>query len=308
MRYNDNYVYRVLFCRFRLKLYIKAKLLVKIEFSLNTTSKRVLSMTPALISSIYPKNPIILASMAGITYGKFVIDAANAGAGAVSLGGFCIDEPTFKASEEIRRRGRAEFSFSPDVLINDILPSTLTELSDIPTYINIRFVHWDILDKFLQMLEDFPLAIPELNAHCRQPEITAIGAGQAMLQRPEVLIKAIKRIHAYDKPVSIKVRGNDPFFIKNLDFFLNDNIPEFLHVDAYQPSQSFTDINLLKTIRGLYPGFLIGNNSITNSTIALTLLKEGIDAISIARAAQSNPLVLGQIWHEILNLGYIWHH
>ena len=158
------------------------------------------------------------------------------------------------------------------------------------------------------MLEDFPLAIPELNAHCRQPEITALGAGQAMLQRPEILIKAIQQVHAHDKPVSIKVRGNDPYFMKNLPFFLGDNLPEFLHVDAYQPKQLFTDIALLKTIRQQYPGFLIGNNSITNSATALTLLNEGIDAISIARAAQFNSSIPGKIWHELLDQGYVWHH
>ena len=54
-----------------------------------------------------PKNPIALASMAGITDSKFASGFGNAGL--VVLGGYNLDEYTNEAARKEIERGRSEF-------------------------------------------------------------------------------------------------------------------------------------------------------------------------------------------------------
>ncbi|HKZ41245.1 MAG TPA: tRNA-dihydrouridine synthase, partial [Candidatus Hodarchaeales archaeon] len=191
-------------------------------------------------------------------------------------------------------------------LISDLIHSSLHDLDNLPVFINVRFARVKSLEPLLDAIREYSTAIIEINAHCRQPEITALGAGQALLGRPERVLEAIELVQSTGRAVAVKVRGNDSKMQLLMEAF-GQTSPDYLHVDAYEQNSGFTDLNLLRNIRLSYSGFLIGNNSVRDTESAYKALSQtGIDAVSIARGARENPGIFAQITQELSELGYKW--
>ncbi|MHA2362975.1 MAG: hypothetical protein ACXAC7_03390 [Candidatus Hodarchaeales archaeon] len=250
-------------------------------------------------SKIRPKNLIFLAAISGFTSGDFALKSAEAGAGAVSIGGLSLDKSTFEASERMRARGRSEFSHPPDSLINWIFsPLEKLEELEIPVFINVRFLDPVKLESFLCELP-FTNIIIELNAHCRQPEMCKIGAGQEFCSNIP-LLKDVLDIIPSNILVSLKIRGNDNRMISFVKEY-NKLGGDILHVDAYQEGLKLHNMSIMEQFRDIFKGFLIANNSITASVV-IESLKKGINAFSIARRAQFNPKAPYDLWLEIKNI------
>lgn len=246
--------------------------------------------------SLHPKNPVFLSALSGFTTGEFAIKVAKAGAGSVTIGGFCLDKKTYVASQQMRSRGRAEFSIPPKKLAKYLLPSLdlLSEL-EIPVFINVRFLDPNSLSTLIDGLP-YSNIILELNAHCRQIEMTSIGAGQAFCNNIQLLEESLDIIDSRI-PISLKIRGNESTALSFVEKF-NKLGGDILHVDSYQSGQKEMDTNLLNQFREIFNGFLIANNSVTAS-IAVKLLKNNINAVSIGRKAQFNPSAPAELWQEI---------
>ena len=60
------------------------------------------------------RNPVAVASMAGITDSAYFVQCNDAGL--YMMGGYSLDEPTMKASKAIVNRGRKEF-ISDDIFL-----------------------------------------------------------------------------------------------------------------------------------------------------------------------------------------------
>jgi len=130
----------------------------------------------------------------------------------VTLGGYNADQSTLNAGQEILARGRPEFDLKP----GDLLPyleeqSFLLKCQDLwdgMVSVNLRALTTDPIIEVSRLKN---VDVVEINAHCRQPEITQLGCGQALIGNPSHLEKFTREVVKKAKSkVSVKIRANVP--------------------------------------------------------------------------------------------------
>lgn len=240
----------------------------------------------------------VLAPMAGITNGNFCLKMAPYGFDMVTLGGYNADKLTMEAGCSIIQRGRPEFNIKEEELL-----SVIKKEADIvknswkgKVSVNLRSVSFEPIVEISKLPE---IDVVEINAHCRQPEITDIGCGQALLYDTEKLHDFTKNVVKRTKSkVSVKIRAN----IENVDDIevsktIEDAGADYLHVDAMKPGYNHADYDIIKSIKENTEIFLIGNNSICDLKSARDMISAGADGISMARVTLKGniPFDLSQI-------------
>lgn len=243
----------------------------------------------------------VLAPMAGITNGNFCRKIANQGFDVVTIGGYNLDRKTINAGKKIIQRGRPEFDIPEKNIISHIRNEAALIKNSWNGVVsaNLRAISPQKIVEISKLPE---IDIVEINAHCRQVEITDIGCGQALLYDTERLYNYTKYVvENAESKVSVKIRAN----IENIDDLKISKIiqeagADFLHVDAMKPGYNHADHELIKTIKENTKIFLIGNNSIRDLKSAQKMISAGADGISIARAAMNGkvPFDLRVIDHE----------
>lgn len=229
--------------------------------------------------------------MAGITDAKFCLKLIPFGFDMVTLGGYNIDSPTITAGEKILQRGRPEFSINEEDYF-EVIYNQAKEIKENwngLVSVNLRSTTPDPIIEISRIKE---VDVVEINAHCRQSEITEIGCGQAMLQDLEFLeefsAEVVKKSSA---KVSLKFRAN----VINLDNLAIVKAVEsagcdFIHIDAMKPGFNYADLDIIHEISQNIETFLVGNNSIVDINSAKKMLDAGANGISIARAAMGGRI------------------
>lgn len=238
--------------------------------------------------------------MAGITDGAFCRDISTLGFDMVTLGGYNADQATLNAGQKIIARGRPEFDLKPGKLIAH-LEEQLTLVKDQNLWDGIISVNLRALtpDPIIEVSRLDNVDVVEINAHCRQPEITDLGCGQSLLETPSNLEEFTREVVKKAKSkVSVKIRAN----VQGVDDIeiartIERAGADYLHVDAMKPGFNSADYEIIKLIRQKTSLFIIGNNSIRNVESAHKMFSAGADGISIARAAINGtlPFDLSQI-------------
>ena len=233
----------------------------------------------------------VLAPMAGITDGNFCKKIANQGFDMVTIGGYNIDEKTIDAGQRIIKRGRPEFYIEKDHVKSHIKNEALLIKNSWNGIVSAN-LRSTTPNEILEISKLPEIDVVEINAHCRQPEITDIGCGQALLKDIEKLYEYTRFVvkNATSK-VSVKIRANT----KNVDdlevsLAIEEAGADFIHVDAMKPGYTHADYDLIKSIKENTNIFLIGNNSIRDLNSAIKMINAGADGISIARAAMNGTL------------------
>jgi TIM-barrel protein len=223
------------------------------------------------------RNPVILAAMAGICDGKFCFEAARAGAGMVTIGGINFDIPTISAGLKIKARERSEFNVELGNLENFLIQEvTIAKKGNAPVAVNIRAATQKGLLKAAEIVQNSGAEVFELNAHCRQPEITQVGAGEALLFNPEKLIEWIKSLKKILKiPLIVKWRANVVDDVPLAKMLESLGVDAF-HIDAMKSGYPLADLETIRRVSMKSKTFLIGNNSVTSVDKALKMLKTGI--------------------------------
>ncbi|HEX7628250.1 MAG TPA: methanogenesis marker 9 domain-containing protein [Candidatus Methanoperedens sp.] len=238
-----------------------------------------------------PRNPIAVASMAGITDSKFASGFANAGL--FILGGYNLDKPTNEAARKEIERGRAEF-VSDDPL--EFLKSELIAAKGYTTIaVNVRAASIGPFLEAAGIIKEHG-AILELNAHCRQPEMVELGSGEALLKDIPRLCEYIKEIKKTGVMLSVKTRANVVNDVE-LAKAIEKAGADIIHIDAMHPQG--VDIGVIKRIRNSTNLFIIGNNSITDFESAKEMFCHGADMVSVARAVRKNPRIIDQLVFEV---------
>lgn len=228
----------------------------------------------------------VLAPMAGITDGNFCRKLVNCGFDMVTIGGYNVDKLTIAAGHRLIKRGRSEFYIEEEKIMSSIKKEAEIIKNSWKGMVsaNLRSGSHDPIIEVSKITE---IDVVEINAHCRQPEITDIACGQALLYETERLYDFTKKIvdKAHSK-VSVKIRAN----IENVDDIevakaVEDAGADYLHVDAMKPGYNHADLEVIKSIKENTNIFLIGNNSINDLKSAREMISAGADGISIARAA-----------------------
>ena len=235
----------------------------------------------------------VLAPMAGITDGDFCRGLLNYGFDMVTLGGYNADKTTINAGREILARGRPEFDIEEEELVNYLEDQALLikdhDSGDGLVSVNLRSI---TPEPIVEISKIKSVDVVEINAHCRQKEITDLGCGQALLQDHSYLENFTKEVVQKAKSqVSVKIRANvagvdELTIVKAIEHAAAD----YVHVDAMKPGFNHADYDIIKSISQETSLFLIGNNSIRNLESAREMLAAGADGISIARAAMSGRL------------------
>lgn len=245
------------------------------------------------IDNLSFKNPIALAPMGGITDSQFANEFAK-DAGIVILGGYNLDAATNLAASEMAKRGRKEFiSDEPLKLIENELRSVKTESA---VAINVRSSTLEPLIEAARMAKNAN-AIIEIDAHCRQPEMTKIGVGEALLRNLSKLQEIIRKVKATGAIVSVKVRANVIDDIK-MAKAIEDAGADILHVDAMKKG-SGADMETIRKIRDATRLLLIGNNSVTDFDTAKEMFTRGADMVSVGRGVMEDPSLISSLVKEV---------
>ncbi len=245
------------------------------------------------VGNLSLKNPIALAPMGGITDSRFANEFAK-DAGLVILGGYNLDAATKQAAAEIIKRGREEFiSDEPLELIENELKAINT---DSIVAINVRSSTLEPLIEAAKIARN-ENAIIEIDAHCRQPEMTKIDVGEALLHDLPKLQDIIRKVKATGAILSVKVRAN---VIDNVKMAkaIEDAGADILHVDAMKIG-SGADMETIRKIRDATRLLLIGNNSITDFDIAKEMFTRGADIVSVGRGVMEDPLLITLLVKEV---------
>lgn len=240
----------------------------------------------------------VLAPMAGITDGNFCRKMASYGFDMVTLGGYNADKPTIDSGCSIIQRGRREFNITEENLLYTIKKEAgiIKNSWNGKVSVNLRSVSFDPIIEISKLPE---IDVVEINAHCRQPEITSIGCGQALLYDAQKLYDFTRNVvKRAESKVSVKIRAN----VENVDDVEISKVIEkagadYLHVDAMKPGYNHADYDVIKSIKENTEIFLIGNNSIHDLKSARDMISAGADGISMARVTLkgSVPFDLSQI-------------
>ncbi|MHA1912546.1 MAG: tRNA-dihydrouridine synthase [Candidatus Kariarchaeaceae archaeon] len=248
----------------------------------------------------FPK--LFLAPMTGFTDGDFCRKIALHGAQGVILGGISVDVQSELASLRIIRRGRKEFIWGTIENLEGLLIRIKSEVSKLKGLtvmkgINIRASSPENFSKAAFALSPY-FDFIELNAHCRQPEFLELNIGQNLLSDISYLNDFINEYKKRVKiPLSLKIRSS---VINNPKEFVNElSSVDILHVDAMIPGQPEADLLKLEDMVSVFRGKIIGNNSVTTTERALKMLNISMSAVSIGRAALSNPLLFSEIKEKL---------
>lgn len=229
--------------------------------------------------------------MAGITNAEFLNKVIPYGFDAVTLGGYSLDEKTIEASQKIIERGRKEFHFELDEIIPHIKKEVNLIKSKHPEVSVSANVRSTTPEPIIEASKIKNLDIIEINCHCRQDEITAIGCGQEMLKRPDLFDYISQIVDNAGSEVSVKIRGN----VSGIDTLevariMEDAGATYLHLDAMDPNVFDADWKLLENICSNTNIKVIGNNSIDSPEKIRKMYKCGVYGFSIARAVISGTL------------------
>lgn len=248
------------------------------------------------------RNPVILAAMAGICDGKFCFEAAKAGAGMVIIGGINFDAETINAGIKIKERGRSEFHIDLDNLEKFLRHEvSIAKKGGAPVAVNVRVATKEGLMRAGEIVQNSGANAFELNAHCRQPEITQVGGGEALLLDIKKLGEWLEKLKEILKiPLIVKWRANVVDDVALANTFELLGVDAF-HIDAMKLGYPEADLEIIRRVSKTKKReiFLIGNNSITSVNNALKMLQAGAQAVSVARYTRDNPQLIGKLAIEV---------
>ena len=230
--------------------------------------------------------PVALASLSGRSDAEWATRAAEY-VGAAFLGGISVDEPTREAARRMVERDREEFLPEDPVAFVD---EQLRALRDVPVRpaFNVRTTRLAPLERGAAVCRERN-AILEINAHCRQEEICAVGGGESLLRDTRRLCEQVRTARRQGPPVSVKVRtevsGVD---LPALASRLEAAGATMVHVDAMDSEAVVADVVEASDLT------VIANNGVRDRETVSEYLEYGADAVSVGRPSD-NPAVLSRV-------------
>ncbi len=242
------------------------------------------------------RNPIALAAMAGIADLDFVRKVAMS-AGLAILGGYNLDDATNDAAVRIRERGRAEFVTPEPIEHLRSELERLNEMEDPPAIaLNVRSTEIKPLISAALLAKEYG-AILEIDAHCRQPEMTHIGVGEPLLRDPDRLASMISKVKKTGVALCVKTRSG-VVDDGELAIAIEQAGADAIHIDAMKPGAG-ADHRAIKATRNATDLFIIGNNSVVDFGSAKAMFGHGADMVSLARATLANSDVIDTLVSQI---------
>jgi len=229
---------------------------------------------------------VALASLSGESDAAW----ARAGApyaGAAFLGGIALDGPTRAAARELVARDRSEFLPEDPVGFVDEQLAALADAPLVPGF-NVRTTTLGPLRRAAAVCRKHG-AVLELNAHCRQDEMCAVGAGEALLRDTDRLCEQVRAAASAGATVSVKVRTEVPGVdLPETARRVVDAGADVVHVDAMDSEAVVADV------ADAVDAFLLANNGVRDRETVRAYLDYGADGVSVGRPSD-DPTVLRRV-------------
>ncbi|SIR89607.1 tRNA-dihydrouridine synthase [Natronorubrum thiooxidans] len=230
--------------------------------------------------------PLALASLSG----EADADWARAGAhyaGAAFLGGIALDDDSRAAARELVDRDRREFLPNDPIAFIDRELAALEAVPIQPVF-NVRSATPDPIPDAARVCRDRD-ALLEVNAHCRQDELCAVGCGETLLRDADRLCDYVERAATTGAAVGVKVRTEVPGVdLPALAQGLEAAGAVFVHVDAMDSESVIRDVVDATDL------FVIANNGVRDADTVREYVEYGADAVSVGRPSD-NPNVLARV-------------
>jgi TIM-barrel protein len=234
---------------------------------------------------------VALASLSGESDAAWA-RAGAAHAGVAFLGGLAVDDAARAAARDMVARGREEFLPADPVAFVD---RQLRALADAPIRpaVNVRSATRDPLRAVATTCAERGAAV-EVNAHCRQAEMCAVGCGERLLRDPARLAAAVRTVADAGATTSVKLRAEvDGVDLPALARRLVRAGADWLHVDAMDAEPVVADV--ARAARAADPSArVIANNGVRDAASVAEYRRYGADAVSVGRASD-DPAVLAAV-------------
>jgi TIM-barrel protein len=218
-------------------------------------------------------------------------DWARAGADHADLavlGGIALDADSRAAARDLVARGREEFLPADPLAFVD---AQLAALDDAPIRagMNVRSATREPIREAAAICADHD-AVIEINAHCRQDELRAVGCGEALLRDTDRLVDYVAAARDAGATVGVKVRAE----VAGVDLpatarAVADAGADAFHVDAMDSEPLIADV------AAAAPDiFLLANNGVRDRATAWEYLAYGADGVSVGRPSD-DPAVRRRI-------------
>ena len=231
--------------------------------------------------------PVAAASLSGRSDAAWA-RAALPHVGAAFLGGIALDEPTRRAARGMVDRDRTEFL--PDDPLS-FVDEQLDALAAAPLRagFNVRAASPEPIESAGRVCAAHD-AILELNAHCRQDEMCAAGAGESLLRDPERAARFVRAAASTGATVSVKIRAEVPGVdLPALAERLEAAGADLLHVDAMDSEPVIAEV-----VAATDRASVIANNGVRDRETVHEYLAHGADAVSVGRPSD-DPAVLERV-------------
>ncbi|MFB6157153.1 MAG: tRNA-dihydrouridine synthase [Haloferacaceae archaeon] len=203
------------------------------------------------------------------------------------MGGLALDRPTRAAARRMVVRGREEFVTTDPAGFVDGAFRSLSDAAVRPG-INVRAADPEPVADVAQVCARHG-AVLEVNAHCRQTEMCAAGAGEALLADRDALREQVAAAADAGATTSVKVRaevgGVDlPAVARAVAAAGGDAI----HVDAMDSEAVVADVAAAADLH------VVANNGVRDRTTVREYVEHGADAVSVGRPSD-DPAVLRRV-------------
>ncbi|MFB6155872.1 MAG: tRNA-dihydrouridine synthase [Haloferacaceae archaeon] len=207
--------------------------------------------------------------------------------GAAFLGGVALDGPSRRAAGELVARGREEFLPEDPVAF---VEAELAALDGEPLRagVNVRSTTLDPVREAARVCADRG-AMLEVNAHCRQEELCAVGCGETLLRDTDRLAAFVAAAADEGAEVSVKVRAEVPGVdLAETARAVEEAGAAAVHVDAMDTESSVREVADAADL------FVVANNEVRGRASVREYLAYGADAVSVGRASD-DPAVLSRV-------------
>ncbi len=213
--------------------------------------------------------------------------AAAPHVGAAVLGGIALDEPTRQAARRmVADRDRTEFLPPDPVEFVDRQLAALAD-ADLLTGVNVRASSPEPVRAAARVCADHG-AVLEVNAHCRQDEMWAAGAGEALLAAPGRLAAQVAAAAEAGATTGVKVRTEVVADLPAVCRRAVDAGADVVHVDAMDAEPVVGDVV------DAVDAFVVANNGVRDRETVREYLAMGADAVSVGRPSD-RPAVLRRV-------------
>ncbi|AUX08587.1 tRNA-dihydrouridine synthase [Halalkaliarchaeum desulfuricum] len=227
--------------------------------------------------------PVAAASLSGQSDADWAKAAAQY-VGCAFLGGIALDSKSRDAARKLRERDREEF-LPEDPL--EFITSQLAELEDVPIHpaVNVRSATVEPVREAAVVCASADATL-EINAHCRQEEMCAVGCGESLLRDTDRLCEYVSAAADAGATVSVKVRTEvDGVDLPETARQVATAGVDLVHVDAMDSEHvvgAVVDALEAETSPANRPA-VVANNGVRDRETVREYLGDGADAVSVGR-------------------------